>query len=57
MQDPTTIVPCIDDKSAALIVKFVGEILDKSAKGSISDLLKIPQMIKDFGKQLDPKVG
>ena len=56
LSDPKTIVPCIDDKSANQIVVFVGKILDKAAKGSISDLISIIQDIKDFGDKLDPKV-
>jgi hypothetical protein len=57
LKDPTTIVPCIDDVSAHKIVVFIGEVLDKAAKGSLSDLLSLPQVIKDFGNSLDPAVG
>lgn len=57
LKDPTTIVPCIDDVSAHKIVVFIGELLDKAAKGSLSDLLALPQLIKDFGNSLDPAVG
>ena len=57
LKDPTTIVPCIDDVSAHKIVVFVGQVLDKAAKGSLSDLLALPQLIKDFGNSLDPAVG
>ena len=56
LKDPTTIVPCIDDKSAKQIVDFAGKILDKAAKGSIADLISVVQDIKDFGDKLDPKV-
>ena len=56
LNDPTTIVPCIDDASAKMIVDFIGKILDKAAKGSIADLISIIQDIKDFGDKLDPKV-
>lgn len=49
LPDPTTIVPCIDDNTAHKIVVFVGKVLDKAAKGSVSDLLSLVQMIKDFG--------
>jgi len=57
LKDPTTIVPCIDDASAHQIVVFAGQILDKAAKGSLSDLLSLPQLIKDFGNSLNPAVG
>jgi len=57
LKDPTTIVPCIDDVSAHKIVVFIGELLDKAAKGSLSDLLSLPQLIKDFGNSLNPAVG
>lgn len=54
---PTTILPCIDDASAHQIVVFGGQVLDKAAKGSISDLLALPKLIKDFGENLNPAVG
>ena len=57
LKDPTTIVPCIDDVSAHKIVVFIGQLLDKAAKGSLSDLLSLPTLIKDFGNSLDPAVG
>jgi len=57
LPQPTTIVACIDDDSAAKIVNFAGSILDKAARGSLSDLISIPNMIKDFGDSLNPAVG
>lgn len=57
LPNPTTIVPCIDDVSAHQIVVFVGTVLDKAAKGSLSDLLSLPKLIKDFGDTLNPAVG
>jgi len=54
---PTTIVACIDDESAHKIVVFIGTVLDKAAKGSLSDLLSLPNLIKDFGNSLNPAVG
>lgn len=57
LPQPTTIVKCIDDTSAHQIVVFGGQVLDKAAKGSISDLIALPKLIKDFGENLDPKVG
>jgi hypothetical protein len=35
-------VPCIDDKSASLLVAFIPTILDEASSGSLADLLKIP---------------
>jgi hypothetical protein len=54
---PTTIVKCIDDDSAHKIVNFIGKFLDKAARGSLSDLVSLPQMIKDFGNSLPPEIG
>ena len=54
---PTTIVNCIDNDSAHKIVVFIGTVLDKAAKGSLSDLISLPKIIKEFGATLDPKVG
>lgn len=53
---PTTIIPCFDDTSAAKTVKFVGQLLDKAARGSLNDLLSLPDLIKKFGEELDPHV-
>lgn len=52
LPDPTTIVSCLDDDTAHKVVVFAGQILDKAAKGSVSDLISIAQMIKDFGDQI-----
>ena len=49
LPDPTTVMPCIDDDTAHKIVVFIGKVLDKAAKGSVSDLINIAQMVKDFG--------
>lgn len=56
LPDPTTIVPCIDDDTAHKIVVFAGQILDKAAKGSVSDILSIINLIKDFGNQIPQSV-
>lgn len=53
---PTTIVPCFDDSSAAKTVKFAGTVLDKASRGSLNDLLALPDLIKKFGEDLDPNV-
>jgi len=57
LPQPTTIVPCIDDASAHQIVVFIGQVLDKAAKGSLSDLIALPNLIKDFGNSLNPAVS
>jgi hypothetical protein len=45
LPDPKTIMPCIDDDTAHKIVVFAGQVLDKAAKGSISDLLSLKDLI------------
>ena len=47
LADSTKMIPCIDDATADLIVAFIPQVLDK-ATGSLSDLLKLPDMIKAF---------
>ena len=49
-------MPCIDDDTAHKIVVFIGQLLDKAAKGSISDLTSISQLVKDFGKEIPQSV-
>lgn len=56
LPDPTTVVPCIDDDTAHKIVVFIGQLLEKAAKGSISDLMSISQLVKDFGDQIPQAV-
>ena len=56
LADPTTIVPCIDDNTAHKIVVFGGEILEKAAKGSPSDIIQIINLIKGFGDQIPQSV-
>ena len=56
LADPTTIVPCIDDATAHKIVVFIGQILEKAAKGSVSDLISLKNLIEDFGKQIPQSV-
>lgn len=45
LPDPKTIVPCFDDKTAHDTVVFIGTLLDKAAKGSLSDLLSLKDLI------------
>ena len=56
LPDPTTIVPCIDEDTAGKIVVFAGDILEKAAKGSISDLISLVSLIKGFGDQIPQSV-
>jgi hypothetical protein len=56
LADPQTIVPCIDDATAHKIVVFIGEILEKAAKGSITDLVQLVNLIKAFGDQIPQSV-
>ena len=56
LPDPTTIVPCIDDATAHKLVAFIGEVLEKAAKGSPADLIQLVNLIKDFGNQIPQSV-
>ena len=56
LSDPKTVVPCFDDDSAHKTVVFVGTLLDKAAKGSISDLLSLNDLVEAFGKSLPDSV-
>ena len=49
LPNPTTIVPCIDEDTAKKIVDFIGVVLEKAARGSISDLISLSDLIKKFG--------
>jgi len=56
LADPTTIVPCIDDATAHKLVVFIGEVLEKAAKGSVTDLVQLINLIKGFGDQIPQSV-
>mgnify|MGYP006375498271 CR=1 FL=1 len=56
LPDPTTIVVCIDEDTAGKIVTFGGVVLEKAAKGSISDLIGLVSLIKGFGDQIPQPV-
>ena len=56
LPDPTTIVPCLDDATAHSIVVFLGQFLEKAAKGSISDISALKQLVEDFGKSIPDAV-
>ena len=54
--NPTTIVPCIDEDTAKNIVGFIGTVLEKAAKGSVSDLISLIDLIKKFGDTIPQSV-
>lgn len=56
LPDPTTIIPCLDDATAHKIVVFIGELLEKAAKGSVQDIIAIKNLVEDFGKQIPQPV-
>ena len=56
LPNPTTIVPCIDEATAKKIVDFIGVVLDKAARGSVSDLISLVDLIKKFGDQIPQSV-
>ena len=45
---PYMVKYCFDDPTAHTIVIFIGEILEKAAKGSVSDLIQVVRLIKEF---------
>lgn len=49
-------VPCIDDDTAHKLVVFVGEVLEKAAKGSVTDLIQLKDLIQKFGDQIPQPV-
>ena len=49
-------MPCIDDATAHKIVVFIGQVLDKAAKGSVSDLMSLVDLIKKFGDEIPQSV-
>jgi hypothetical protein len=56
LADPTTIMPCIDEATAHKINVFIGEVLEKAAKGSVTDLVQLVNLIKAFGDQIPQSV-
>lgn len=54
LKDPTIIVDCGDDATAHKIVAFIGEALDKGAKGSVTDIIQLITMVKEFVASLPP---
>jgi hypothetical protein len=43
---PTTIVPCFDDATAHKLVVLIGDVFEKAAKGTISDLVQLMASLK-----------
>lgn len=56
MPDSTTIVPCIDEKTASSIIDFGGSLLSKACSASIADFATIIKMIQDFGDSIPQAV-
>ena len=56
LADPKTVVPCFDDATAKSTVIFIGVLLDKAAKGSISDLLSLKDLVQKFGDSIPEPV-
>lgn len=56
LPDTTTVVPCFDDATAKNTVAFVGTLLEKAAKGSISDLLSLKDLVEKFGDSIPEAV-
>ena len=56
LADTTTVVPCFDDATAKSTVVFFGTLLNKAAKGSISDLISLQDLVKKFGDSVPQAV-
>lgn len=56
LPDPKTIVPCFDDATAKSTVAFIGTLLDKAAKGSISDLIGLKDLVQKFSDSVPKPV-
>jgi len=57
LADSTKLIPCIDDDTASKIVAFIPQALDKASSGSLSDLLALPALIKQFAASIPHTVG
>ena len=49
---PVHTVSCFTEDTCVKLVKFVGEVLDKAAKGSVKDLIELKNLIEKFGDQI-----
>jgi hypothetical protein len=56
LPDPTTIVSCLDDATAHNSVVFMGETLQKAARGSAGDIIGIIAGIKSFWESIPQPV-
>lgn len=56
LADPKTIVTCFDDATAKNTVAFIGTLLLKAAKGSISDLISLQDLVKKFADSVPQAV-
>jgi len=57
LPNPSTIMPCVDDKSAAEIHAFAPKILHEACHLSLSNIQKIIDEVQKFIDGLDPAVG
>ena len=56
LPNPTTIVPCIDEDTAGVIVQFITTSLQKAARGSVGDLISLIDDVKNFGDKIPQSV-
>ena len=56
LADPKTVIPCFDDATAHNTVVFIGTLLNKAAKGSISDLIALKDLVQQFGDTIPQAV-
>lgn len=56
LPDSTSIIACLDDETASRTVKFIGDTLEKSAKGSLADLISLIPEIEKFLNSLPEPV-
>jgi hypothetical protein len=52
---PYMVKYCFDEPTSHRIVVFIGEAAEKAAKGSVGDLLKLIELIKEFGSTIPPE--
>ena len=49
---PEHVVDCFSDPTAHKLVIFIGEILEKAARGSVKDIIQLKDLIEKFGDQI-----
>jgi hypothetical protein len=52
---PYMVKYCFDAPTSRHIVVFLTDVLERAARGSVADLLKLIQLIKDFGATIPPE--